>query len=102
MTREDLLSQLTPEQVEKARGCKSQEELLALAKKEGVELTDEQLSAISGAGLCGPGDETGFICPNCQSSDTVGSFSTFLFNSKGGYYCKCNNCGCQFEAKNKY
>ena len=40
--------QLTPEQMEKARACKSAEELMELAKSEGVELSREQLDAISG------------------------------------------------------
>ena len=41
---------LTPEQLEKARACKSPEELVELAKEEGVELTDEQIGMISGGG----------------------------------------------------
>ena len=41
---------LTPEQQEKARACKTAEELLALAKAEGYELTDEELEAVSGGG----------------------------------------------------
>ena len=41
---------LTPEQMEKARACKSAEELVGLAKEEGVELTDEQIELISGGG----------------------------------------------------
>ncbi len=39
---------LTPELQEKARACKTPEELLALAKEEGVELTEEQLEAVAG------------------------------------------------------
>ena len=39
---------LTPEQMEKARECKSTDDLIELAKSEGVELTAEQLDAISG------------------------------------------------------
>ena len=39
---------LTPEQQEKARACKTPEEVLALAKEEGYELSDEQLEAVSG------------------------------------------------------
>ena len=39
---------LSPEQLEKARACKTPEELLALAKEEGYNLTDEQLENISG------------------------------------------------------
>ena len=42
------IKDLTPEQMEKAKACSSQEELVALAKEEGVELTDEQLEALSG------------------------------------------------------
>ena len=34
--------------VEKTKACKSPEEVLELAKEEGVELTDEQLEEISG------------------------------------------------------
>ena len=39
---------LTPEQIEKAKACKSTDELVALAKAEGIELTSEQLDAVSG------------------------------------------------------
>ena len=39
---------LTPEQMDKAKACKTAEELIALAKAEGVELSDEQLEMISG------------------------------------------------------
>lgn len=39
---------LTPEQREKAKACTSAEELIALAQAEGVDLTDEQLDAVSG------------------------------------------------------
>ena len=39
---------LTPELKEKARACKSPEEILALAKEVGYKLTDEDLEAVSG------------------------------------------------------
>ena len=39
---------LTPEQQEKARACKTPEDVLALAKEDGIELTDEQIEAVSG------------------------------------------------------
>ena len=39
---------LTPEQLEKARACKSSEELAALAAKVGVALSDEELESLSG------------------------------------------------------
>ena len=39
---------LSPELKEKAIACKTSEELLELAKSEGIELNDEQIAAISG------------------------------------------------------
>ena len=49
--KQELLKGLTEEQIAKIKACNNSEKLLALAKEEGVELTDEQLSAISGGGL---------------------------------------------------
>lgn len=51
---------LTPEQKEKAIACKTPEEMLELAKEEGLELSDEQLEAVSGGGWTEPscGDDT--------------------------------------------
>lgn len=43
---------LTPEQQERAKACKSPEELIALAQSEGVTLTDEELDGISGGWGC--------------------------------------------------
>ena len=48
--REELLKGLTEEQIKKVEACKSSEEILNLAKAEGMELTDEQLEAVSGGG----------------------------------------------------
>lgn len=50
---------LTDEQKAKVKACKTVEELVELAKAEGVELTDEQLNSIAG------GD--GFWCPTATS-----------------------------------
>lgn len=44
---------LTPEQQAKAKACESPEELLALAKEEGYELSDEELESVSGGGWGG-------------------------------------------------
>ena len=55
MTFEDL----TDEQKEKVKACKTADELVALAQAEGVELSDEQLQSIAG------GDS--FWCPTATS-----------------------------------
>lgn len=44
LSLEDLSSELQ----EKARTCKTAEDVLALAQQEGYELSDEQLAAVSG------------------------------------------------------
>ena len=49
---------LTPEQQEKAKACKTPEDVLALAKEEGYELSDEELQAISGG--------EGWYKPRCE------------------------------------
>lgn len=58
--RQELLAGLTEEQIAKVKACKNQEELLALAKEEGIELTDDQLEAVTG-GICTSSTK----CPNC-------------------------------------
>ena len=50
--RNELLKGLTQEQIEKVKASNDPNELLKLAKAEGVELTAEQLGAISGGGVC--------------------------------------------------
>jgi len=61
--REELLKGLTEEQIAKVKACKNQEEILKLAKEEGIELTNEQLEAVSGG--CS-GVE---CCPKCGSKN---------------------------------
>lgn len=41
--KQGLLKGLAEEQLAKGKECKTTEEMLALAKEEGIELTDEQL-----------------------------------------------------------
>ena len=41
---------ISPELREKAKACNTPEELLALAKKEGYKLSDEEMQAVSGGG----------------------------------------------------
>ena len=58
MTFEDL----NPELREKARQCTTPEEYLELAKREGLQLSEEGLQAVSGGGEWGG--------PNCEHFDT--------------------------------
>lgn len=39
---------LSPELMERARACKTTEEIMALAKEAGYDLSDEQLDSLSG------------------------------------------------------
>ena len=63
--RKELLKGLSEEQIKKVEACKSSDEIIALAKAEGVELTDEQLEAVSG-GNCFTSFEFR-KCPKCGS-----------------------------------
>lgn len=45
------LNELTPEQIERARACKTAEDLVKLAEEEGYELSDDELNAITGGGV---------------------------------------------------
>ena len=54
--RQELLKGLTEEQIAKIKACKNQEEIYQLIEEEGIELTDEQLEAISG-GFCSGAEE---------------------------------------------
>ena len=96
MKKEELLKGLTQEQVEKARACHNNEELLALAKEEGIELNDEQLSAISGGGCSSP-DFQGAVCPGCYGTDIDARYDEAMNNSRGGYHCTCRSCGATFD-----
>jgi len=95
MMKEELLKGLTEEQIAKVKACKNQEELLALAKEEDIELTEEQLSAISGGGACSVISDIGdkinpFDCPRCGSNN---------IKDKGTYYI-CQGCGYKIENYN--
>jgi len=54
--RKELLKGLTDEQIAKVEACSSVEEVLEIAKVEGVELNDEQLGAVTGGACQEPND----------------------------------------------
>lgn len=71
--KQDLLKGLTNEQIAKVKACKNSNEILKLAKEEGIELTEEQLNAISGGG-CNIISKIGDAinqddCPMCGCND---------------------------------
>lgn len=82
--RKELLKGLSEEQITKLKACKNNEEILALAKQEGIELTDEQLEAVSG-GVCLVQEvgDTRKTCPECGSKNVI---------TLGGQYLLCNDC----------
>ena len=45
---------LTTKQKEKAIACKTPDDIITLAKEEGIDLTDEQLEGIAGGGWTHP------------------------------------------------
>ena len=80
--KEELLKGLTEEQIAKVKECKNQEEMLKLAKEEGIELSEEQLEAVSG-GFCTSSTK----CPNCGGK----YFDWGETEGLRRYYC--NRCG---------
>ena len=86
MNKRKLLEGLTDEQVAKVKATKSHEELYALAKAEGIELTNEQLEVIRGGGICSAGYEV--TCPECDSLDV---------EDLGGGKYKCRLCKKEFK-----
>ncbi len=83
--KKELLKGLSEEQIAKAKACKSQDELLKLAKEEGVELTSEQIEAVSGGGCF-----SSMKCPNCGSKDFR---KLAVYQISGCSTYKCNSCG---------
>ncbi len=87
--KKDLFEGLTEEQIAKAKACKNPEEILSLAKAEGVELTSEQLALVSGGGLiC---STPTFTCPKCSSTNIS---AAHLSTSISKYWdLDCKDCG---------
>ena len=96
--RKELLKGLSEEQIKKVEECKSSEEVLNLAKAEGIELTDEQLEAVSGGGCFGT-----FKCKKCGSKDikdTREEVDVSNHWSQEHCFChtyRCRKCGYEWE-----
>ena len=92
--KQELLKGLTDEQIARVKACKSHEELLALAKEEGAELTDEQLNTISGGCLF---SSTGNDCPQCGAGyDDIMFWSERDANGHETVHYECKKCQCQW------
>ncbi|MBQ7243127.1 MAG: hypothetical protein IJS52_02880 [Bacilli bacterium] len=92
---EELLKGLSQEQLEKARACRSYEELLQAAKEEGLQLNEDQLEAVDGGGCDNEQspsntDPNGPRCPRCGSTNVTEIHDSD--ESRGTEY-RCNNCG---------
>ncbi|MBO5529044.1 MAG: hypothetical protein J6A47_06985 [Bacilli bacterium] len=83
--KEELLHGLTQEQIAKVKACNNQDELLRIAKEEGVELTSEQLEAVSGGNCLNDID-----CPNCGQKIDGSSCDDY-------YNYTCPHCGHKFR-----
>ena len=91
MAKKDLFKGLTEEQIAKVKACKSQEEMLQLAKAEGIELTSEQLEAVSG-GFCDSSPKI-YPCPVCKSKAAV-----HVIQEAANYTrYECTNCNITFR-----
>ena len=93
--KQELLIGLTEEQIAKVKACKNQEEMLAVAKEEGIELTEEQLEAVSG-GACTATPAKPTVCPYC-GTDKIMPVEARDANKSGCpikyYSCICKKCG---------
>ncbi len=86
--KEELLKGLTEEQIAKVKDCKNPEELLKLAKAEGIELNDEQLTAISGGCHTTTNEEfeiDNMQCPECLNQHCMEKVSDAWYRCK---FCK--------------
>ena len=90
--KKELLKGLTEEQIAKVRACNNTDEILALAKQEGLELTSEQLEAVNG-GSCSNTNK----CPPCPSCGSTNVKCKYSGNRVSVF--KCKNCGREFENK---
>lgn len=68
------IEDLTPEQKERLKASQTPEELLAISREFGYELSEEELSAVSGGHLWSCSDETSCppdVCGNVCSAGSV-------------------------------
>ena len=105
------MNNLTPEMIEKAKAARSAEELLALAKENNVEVTedeaktyfaqldsksgelnDDDLDSVAG-GACKSSDAVSNVCPNCGAT-----LRTMVGSSADTMKLECISCKAVFAA----
>lgn len=86
--KQELLKGLTEEQIEKVKACKSNDEVLKVAREEGIELTDEQLEAVTG-GNC---TTESLVCPRCSKTNVTSDKKYVPTMRMHKVFCKCNDC----------
>jgi len=64
------IEDLTPEQIEQAKGYETVEERMAFLEDNGVELSDEQLEALSGGSVWDYFEDTTATCSECGGETT--------------------------------
>ena len=79
---------IPPELEEEAKACKTPEDILALAKRKGYKLSDEDLAEVSGGGW-----DVKDALPQCPSCHSYKVSSSTIFGSPGATRCVCSECG---------
>ncbi len=83
---------ISPELAEEVKACETPEEVLALAKKKGYKLSDEDLEAMSG----GWGVDAKDLLPQCPSCGSYEVAMSTIFGSPGASSCSCSKSGYQW------
>ena len=97
---EEMIRRLSPELQEKAKACKSTEELIALGKEHAAELTPEALEDIAG-GTGGSVKSCGKVkCPKCGSTKVT--CRKELEDTFPVYVYTCHDCGHTWKKRKPY
>ena len=96
MDIENYIKDLSPELQEKARACKSTDELLKLADDNDIELTADTLESVSGGACENSKEEPKGRCPFCGSTHIRYQTVLKVSNSGLGQGWCCFDCQKRF------